>query len=261
MPEMIDSHAHLYLKEFDEDRQEVIDRALAAGIEAIVNVGIDVPTSREAVELARENPVLFATAGLHPTSPVADLDRSLEEIRGIARSEPSRVVAIGEIGLDYHWKDVAPADQQVKLCAQLELALELALPVVFHCREALGDLLGLLEKSAALPPGVFHCFQGNLEESRRALALGFHLSFTGIVTYPRSGELRAAAQAVPLDRILLETDSPYLPPQGKRGQRNEPAFGILTRDSLAQLHGIDPADLGRRAAENTRRLFRLPVDS
>src|SRR5262245_24683095 len=130
MPAMIDSHAHLYLKEFDADRREVIDRALGAGVEAIVNVGIDVPTSREALALARGNPALFATAGLHPNTPIADLDRSLEEIRQIARSEPARVVAIGEIGLDYHWKDVGPADQEVKLRAQLQLALELGLPVV-----------------------------------------------------------------------------------------------------------------------------------
>jgi len=257
MPEMIDSHAHLYLKEFDPDRQAVIERARAAGIEAIVNVGIDVPTSREALELARGNSGLYATAGLHPTTPVADLDRSLEEIRGIIRSEPSRVVAVGEIGLDYYWKEVEPADQKVKLRAQLDLALELGLPVVIHCRDALGDLLGLFEAAPAVPAGVFHCFQGKREEARRALALGFHLSFTGIVTYPRSDELRAAAREVPLDRILLETDSPYLPPQGKRGQRNEPSFALLTRDALARLHGIEPADLGRRAAENTRRLFRL----
>jgi TatD DNase family protein len=254
---VIDSHAHLYLPDFDADREDVIERARAAGVEAIINIGIDAATSRAAVEIARKGPGLFASAGVHPQSKVADVAAEIDEVRSLARAERAQVVAIGEIGLDYYWKDVAPPEQLDRLLRQLALALELSLPVVVHCRDALPDLLDLLEGRPERPAGVFHCFAGGPEEARRALGLGFHVSFTGNVTYPKAEGLRAAAKAVPLDRLLLETDSPYLPPMGRRGKRNEPAFGVLTRDAIAFLHGLDPAELGRRTAENARRLFRL----
>jgi len=257
---MIDSHAHLQSPEFDADRSAVIIRALEAGIEAIVNVGTDLSSSRSAVELARLNPGLFAAAGLHPTTVLEDLTSAVEGIRQLALSEGERVVAIGEIGLDYYWKEVPPDDQKAKLEAQLELARELDLPVILHCRDALGDLLALLESARERPAGVFHCFAGGADEARRALALGFHISFSGNVTYPRAERLRAAALAVPPDRLLLETDSPYLPPQERRGRRNEPSFGLLTRDTLANLHGMVPGELDRLTADTTRRLFKLPND-
>ncbi len=255
---MIDSHAHLFLKEFDADRAEVIERARKEGIEAVVNIGIDPATSRAALDLAHGEPSFFyAAAGLHPCTPVADLDAALDEIRAVARSEPERVVAIGEIGLDYFWKDVEPAVQKEKFRAQLALALELDLPIVVHCRDALGDLLALLDAAPRRPPGVFHCFAGSPEDARRAIDLGFHISFAGNVTYPKAEALRAAARVVPPERLLLETDSPYLPPQARRGKRNEPAFGLFTRDAMAGLYGVAPVDLGRLAAETTRRLFRM----
>jgi len=254
---MIDSHAHLFLKEFDADRSDSIARARREGIEAIINIGIDPASSRAALELARSEPGFCAATGLHPCTPVADLDAALDEIRAIARSDPERVVAIGEIGLDYFWKDVEPAVQKEKLRAQLALALELDLPIVVHCRDALGDLLVLLEESPRRPPGVFHCFAGSPEEARRALNLGFHISFAGNVTYPKAEALRAAALVVPPERLLLETDSPYLPPQARRGKRNEPAFGVFTRDALAALHGMRADELDRLTSATTRRLFRM----
>jgi len=255
---VIDSHAHLFLAEFDGDREAVLERARAASVEAILNIGIDPATSRAAADLARGRPGLFASAGLHPSTPIAGVDRAIEEVREIAAAERGIVVAIGEIGLDYYWKDVPPEDQKDRLLRQLRIALALDLPVVLHCRDALPDLFGILEGLLRVPGGVFHCFAGDAGDVRRALALGFHVSFAGNVTYPKAEILRGAARAVPPDRLLLETDSPYLPPQGRRGKRNEPAFGILTRDALAALHGLAPEELASIAAANTRRLFRLP---
>ncbi len=257
-PPVIDSHAHLFLKEFEGDLEEVLARARAGGIEAIVNIGIDAATSRAALDLARREKDLFAAVGLHPSTPVADLPTALAEIRRLAREEPARAVAIGEIGLDFYWKDVTPEDQREKLVLQLEMAHELDLPVVIHCRDALPDLFRILDGLPARPTGVFHCFAGDAGDARRAQDLGYHISFAGNVTYKKAGPLREAARAVAPDRLLLETDSPYLPPDGRRGKRNEPLFGLITRDVLAGLHGLAPEELGHMAAENTRRLFKLP---
>jgi TatD DNase family protein len=256
---VIDAHAHLFDRSFDGDREEVIARARAASVDTIVNIGTDPGTSRASVDLARTHPGLFASAGLHPSTVWADLDGALEEIRDLARAERGRVVAIGEIGLDYHWKDVSPEDQEPRLLRQIDLALELDLPVILHCREALPELFRLLEALPRRPDGVFHCFAGGPEDARRAQSLGFHISFAGNVTYRKAQTLRDAALAVAPERILLETDSPYLPPEGKRGKRNEPAFATITRDALAALHGLAPEKLAEIADANARRLFRLPA--
>ena len=256
---MIDSHAHLYLKEFDGDREETIARARAAGVRGVINVGIDAETTRAAVALASSHAGFFATAGIHPCTPVADLDAALAELRTVIDASREAIVAVGEIGLDYHWKDVAPAPQKEKLLRQVDLALALDLPIVIHCREALPDLLEILERAPRRSPGVFHCFAGGISDAERALALGFHISFTGNVTYPKAESLRAAARVVPLERLLLETDSPYLPPQSKRGKRNEPSFLVHTRDALAALYGTTAEELDRLTEENTRRMFRLPT--
>jgi TatD DNase family protein len=255
---LIDSHAHLYFEKFDGDRGEVIARARAAGVQEIINIGIDLASSRQALDLTREHVGLFAVAGIHPTSRVADLDGELAGVEELARGHPGRVVAIGEIGLDYYWKDVAPEDQKVRLRAQLELARTLGLPVVFHCRDALDDLLAVLDGERELPPGVFHCFAGGPEEARRALGLGFHVSFAGNVTYPKAAVLQEAARAVPVEKLLLETDCPFLAPQPVRGERNEPAFVRHTRDFLAGLKGVPAADLEAATDATARRLFGLP---
>ena len=255
---MIDSHAHLYFERFDDDRSTVIERARAAGVDRIINVGIDAATSRAAIALAAEHRGFFATVGLHPTSAVIDLAAEIAAIRDLAVAHRGRVVAIGEIGLDYHWDTVAPSAQRERLAMQLDLAAELALPVVFHCRDALADLFAALEARPDRPAGVFHCFGGAPAEAERALALGFHVSFAGNVTFPKADELRAAASVVPIDRLLLETDCPFLAPQARRGQRGEPAFVAFTRDALAELHGVTPAELEREATRATERLFGLP---
>jgi len=254
---MIDSHAHLYLEEFDEDREAVIRRAREAGVKSIINIGIDLETTSQAIELAREHADFFASAGIHPQSPIDDLETALAGLRELILSHPEEVVAVGEIGLDYYWDTVPPEAQSGILQDQLDLAVELSLPVIFHCREAIGPLLKLLEARDKIPPGVFHCFEGGPAEAERGLALGFHISFAGNVTYKNAQRLQQAAAVVPLNRLLLETDSPYLPPHPHRGERNEPAYTALTRDFLAELLGIPPLEIDEAATVNTRRLFSL----
>lgn len=252
---MIDSHAHLYFDRFDRDRAAVIERARAAGVTEIINIGIDVPTSRRSAEMTREHDGFHAAVGLHPTSVVERLEEDIESLRSLASSSSLRIVAIGEIGLDYYWKDVPPEAQKPKLRAQLALARELDLPVIFHCREALEDLFEILADEPSSRRGVFHCFGGDARQAERALEFGFHVSFAGNVTYPRATSLQDAARAVPVERLLLETDAPFLPPQPRRGRRNEPAFLPLTCEFLAGLKEISPQELEAAATEATRALF------
>lgn len=254
---MIDTHAHLYFDRFDDDRADVIRRAKEVGVTHIINIGIDPDTSLEAIRLAGSHPGLRAAAGIHPSSVIDDVDAALDSVARLARKNEGVVVAIGEIGLDYHWKEVDPKAQRARLERQLDLALDLGLPVIYHCRDALEDLLSLLEGRSPLPPGVFHCFSGGPEEARRALELGYHVSFAGNVTYPRAEGLRAAAAAVPPEKLLLETDAPFLPPQPCRGRRNEPAFVRHSRDALAAILGLSPEELEQLTDETARRLFGL----
>ena len=278
---MIDSNAHLYFDAFDADRSQVIARARAAGVRAIIDVGVDVETSVACVRMARENEGFFAAVGLHPTSvlpstsgsghgttsgsgscfslgsSLGDLDVALERIEALARENVGRVVAVGEIGLDYYWKDVPPEAQRPRLLSQLTLARRLGLPVVVHCRDALGDLFALLESQPSLPGGVFHCFAGTREDADRAVKLGFHISFAGNVTYPKAAAVKEVARHVPAERLLLETDCPFLPPQPKRGKRNEPAYLRETLESLAKLKEMKVEELELLTEENTRRLFHL----
>lgn len=260
---MIDSHAHLYFDAFDADRDAVIERARQAGIAAIVNIAVDVASSEACIALAAAHQGFFASVGIHPTTPVADemLAAQVDRLRELAGAHRGRVVAVGEIGLDYHWREVPGEAQKAKLRVQLALARELGLPVIFHCREALPDLFEVLEAEPGLPGGVFHCFAGGPEEARRALALGFHVSFAGNVTYPRAGGLQEAARAVPPEKLLLETDAPFLAPQAHRGKRNEPAFLPATAAFLARLKGVPENELIAIAAAATRSLFRLPAAS
>jgi TatD DNase family protein len=257
---MIDSHVHLDASQFDDDRDEVIARALEAGLEAVINIGIDVESSRSSIALsqAREGSLpIFVAVGVHPQSPIDDLDAAIVEIEKLARENLGRVVAIGEIGLDFHWDTVTREDQLPRLERQLDLAIDLDLPVIYHCRDAIDELLALLESRERIPAGVFHCFEGGADEARRALDLGYRISFAGNVTYKNATRLKDAARFVPSDQILLETDCPYLAPVPRRGKRNEPAFAVFTRDYLAELKGMETQELGRRARETTVRLFEL----
>ncbi|MEC9476551.1 MAG: TatD family hydrolase [Planctomycetota bacterium] len=259
--EAIDSHAHLYFDRFDDDRHEVIERAKDAGFVAIINIAVDEQTSSQVIELAQQNPgFCHAVIGVHPTHSgmsADDLKTTLAAIEKLCDEHSKQVVGIGEIGLDYYWKDVSPEDQERAFIAQLEIARRRNLPVVIHCREAWQDTLDVIEQHGDGVTGVFHCFSGTVEQAQRALGLGWYLSFAGNLTYPKAQDLRDAAAIVPLDRLLLETDSPFLAPQPKRGKRNEPVHSLHTADELARVHGTDRKTVLAATTSNSRTLFRL----
>jgi len=246
----VDSHCHLQDRAFDADRREVLDRALDA-LEFLVVVGDCLDTSREAVDLCGDR--VHAVVGFHPYHAERALT-SIDALRELA-GQPG-VVALGEIGLDYYNK-FAPEDaQRHAFRRQLELAVDLRLPVVVHSREAEHDTAAILHEFAAeLPGGIMHCFAGDAAFAERCLSWGFLISFAGNVTFPKAAPLRDAALAVPLDRLLVETDSPYLAPQPVRGRRCEPAYVRHTAETLAGLKGVPYDDFAARTTENARRIF------
>ena len=262
MSGLIDTHAHLHDRAFQTDRADVLARARAAGLEAIVTVGTDRAESKAAVAVAQAEPDLFATVGLHPHD-AKDWDNDLQD-RFAALAGRPKVVAIGEIGLDYY-RDLSPRPLQERAFReQLELANELRLPVVVHAREADTAAAAILEAWApratcGYPLGVLHCFAGDMTLAHRYTQLGFLISIAGPVTYPKSDRTRSVATTVPAEALVLETDAPYLTPQPWRGQRNEPAYVAETARYLAQLRGVDPDALAEQCSDNARRLFRLPL--
>jgi TatD DNase family protein len=261
---MIDTHCHLNFDSYDADRDQVIQRALESGVTHVINPGIDLPTSRAGIELSQRYSGVFAAVGLHPNSSAAFTQAEIADYRTLA-AEP-KVVAIGEIGLDYY-RDRSPKAQQFAAFeAQLALAAELELPVIIHNREASEDVLAVLESWAGnLPdalkerPGVLHSVSAPLEIAERALAIGFYLGFTGPITYKNADETRRIARITPLERLLVETDGPFLTPVPHRGKRNEPAYIPYMVDSLASLKQMPTDEMARITTENAVRLFRLPA--
>lgn len=254
----VDSHAHIEMEVFDPDREEVIERALSSGVAIIVNVGngdLARDSHSAAIRIAERYPFIYTTVGIHPHEARLaneDLYSKLAEL-----SHHPKVIAWGEIGLDYHY-DNSPRDVQRRAFRrQLELARERRLPVVIHTREAEEDTLAILcqEWSGAGLPGVIHCFTGSQGFAESAIQMGFYISFSGIVTFKKSDQLRRVACAMPLDRILIETDSPFLAPEPHRGRRNEPAFVLEVARQIAQLRGLEPEQLGRITSENFKRAF------
>jgi len=230
----------------------------------VINPAIDLESSRAIARLAQERAMLFGAVGVHPNSS-ADFDESVLEPLALLAGE-DRIVAIGEIGLDYYRDSSPKAAQITALEAQLALAAQVGMPVIIHNREASDDVMAILETWArALPaslagrPGVLHSFSATAEIAERALAAGFYLGFTGPITYKSADSLRRVAAATPLDRLLVETDGPFLPPTPHRGQRNEPAYIPLIVDRLAALKFVSPEDMARATTENADRLFRFPA--
>ena len=253
----IDSHCHLDGKRFDEDRDSVIERALAAGVTAMLAIGTgEGPPDLDAgIRLAERYSFIYASVGVHPHDAAKWTAECAPMLR--ERMARRRVVALGEIGLDYHY-DFSPRDvQQRVFVEQMEIAAEAKKPILIHTREAWDDTFSLIEKywTPTGLPGVMHCFTGGPAEARRALELGFMLSFSGVVTYPTAPEVREAALLTPLDRMLVETDAPYLAPAPFRGKRNEPAYVARTGEMLAELLGVPAEELARRTSANFRRLF------
>jgi TatD DNase family protein len=256
---LLDSHAHLDHSDFDADRDAVIMRARAAGLKYLLCIGGgDGPDHMdEALSIAKRYEWIYATVGVHPHEARQAEDRHFDMVRSAA-GDP-KVVAIGEIGLDYHY-DHSPRDVQKRvLIRQLELAQEVKLPIVIHCREAWSDLRQIVDAHWARAGigGFLHCFSGSREDAVAFLDWGFLLSFAGNLTFKKAEPLRAVAREVPVDRLLSETDSPYLAPAPYRGKRNEPAYVLEVTRELASLHNMSEEDMGRQAVANFARLFRL----
>jgi TatD DNase family protein len=250
---LVDSHCHLDDKQFSEDREATIERAVAAGVERMMAIGTgDGPQDLEtAVRLAERYPCFFATVGVHPHDAAKAAPDTFDRLREVAKHP--KVLAVGEIGLDYHY-DFSPREiQREVFIRQLELAREAAKPIVIHTREAWSDTTAILREHYA-GSGIFHCFTGGPAEAREALDLGFHLSFGGVLTFPKAEAVREAARMAPLDRILVETDAPYLAPVPHRGKRNEPAFIVETVRKLAAVREIAVEDLAAATTRNFERL-------
>ena len=257
---MVDSHCHLDGKVFDSDRDEVIQRAIDSGVERMLAIGTgDGPPDLEAgIRLADRYPVFLATVGVHPHEAAKYHDSISVRLRDLLRHP--KVVALGEIGLDYHY-DFSPRDVQKRVfIEQMAIAREARKPIVIHTREAWDDTLALLEehwKPTELG-GIMHCFTGSPVEVERTLALGFHLAFGGVVTYPKAVEVHESVRVTPLDRMLLETDAPYLAPVPKRGKRNEPSFVVATARRIAELRSTTLEEIAKATTANFERLFVKP---
>jgi TatD DNase family protein len=255
-PDLFDTHAHLHFPEFADDLAEVLERARAAGVQRLVTIGTDVATTAAAIGLAARLDGVWATAGIHPHDAGAADEAAFEEIERLARDP--RVVAIGEIGLDF-FRNLSPPEIQARTFRRLlDLARRLGKPAVMHCRDAHAETLAILEEERVREVGgIMHCFSGDVAIARRCLDLGLVISLAGPVTYPNARALPAVARFVPADRLVVETDCPFLPPQGHRGRRNEPAYLALTAARVAELRGEGLDTLGSRTSDNARRLFRV----
>jgi TatD DNase family protein len=250
---LIDTHAHLDSPKFDEDREEVISRALAAGIDTIVNIGFNRETIPTTMALAEKYPFIYAAVGWHPTDAVTmRLEEDLAWIEQLC-SHP-KVVAIGEIGLDYYWDTSSKEIQHTVFREQIRLAKRLKKPIIIHNREAHEDILRLLkEEKASEVGGIMHCFSGSWETAKQCLDLNFHISFGGPVTYKNARVPKEVLERVPLDRLLLETDAPYLTPHPFRGKRNESAYVRIVAEAAALIKGVSLEEIARITSDNGRR--------
>jgi TatD DNase family protein len=253
---LIDSHCHLDLPEFDRDRDEVLDRARQAGLVHMITIGIDPATSERAIDLARTHPDVSATVGHHPHDAERLSDQDLDRLKTLAQNP--EVKAFGEIGLDFY-RNLSPADVQRKRFDDLiGLGLELSLPLVIHERDAHQECYDRLASfHAGRNGGVIHCFSGDAGWAAKFLDLGFHISLPGTVTFKKAHDAHQVARMVPLDRLLIETDAPFLAPVPRRGKRNEPAYVAYTAAEIASLRKMDVDDLAESTTANARRLFGL----
>ncbi|MDD5038514.1 MAG: TatD family hydrolase [Dehalococcoidales bacterium] len=259
-PDIIDTHAHLDMAAFDRDRTEVIARALDAGVSTLITVGTDLESSRKAIELSEKYPKILAAVGFHPHDVTKVSKTDIANLGEIARHP--RVVAIGEVGLDFY-RDYSPHGTQLQaLKWQLDLAEKVALPVIIHCRQAEKDMLDILGDwvSRCKSPrkngrGVIHCFSGDSDSARQYLDMGFYLSVGAYIGYPGSKKAHDVIRSIPGDRLLVETDCPFLPPQSHRGQRNEPSYLSLTAELLAKIKGESYEEIALETTRNACRLF------
>lgn len=252
---LIDTHAHLDMDEFEKDREEVLARALEAGIGQIITIGIDLPSSRKALEIAGKNDPVYASVGYHPHNAESVDARALDDLAELAGFP--KVVAWGEIGLDFFRRRSPPETQIKAFEQQLNMARNMRLPVIVHDRDAHDQLLGILKKNKVPSGGVIHCFSGDYRLAGLFMDMGFYISIPGTVTYKKAVLVQDVAAKIPLERLLVETDAPFLAPAPHRGKRNEPAFVKYTALEVARLRGMDLQALAEATSKNARTLFNL----
>ncbi|HYB70201.1 MAG TPA: TatD family hydrolase [Candidatus Bathyarchaeia archaeon] len=259
-PELFDTHAHLHFPELLEDLDAVLERAHAAGVREMVTIGTDRETNPAAVALAGRLDRVYATVGIHPHDAAEATEEDFADLERLAR-ESTKVVALGEMGFDF-FRNLSPRAAQEKVFRrQLGIARRLGKPVVVHCRDAHAETLAILaDEKVGEVGGVMHCFSADVTVARRCLDLGLWISLAGPVTYKNARALPEVARFVPEDRLVVETDCPFLPPHPHRGQRNEPAWVAITAARVAELRSVGLAALGEATTRNARRLFRLPAD-
>lgn len=254
---LFDTHAHLDDQAFDQDRRELIARLPQAGIGLVMNPGCSLASSRNAAALAREYDFLYAAVGSHPDAADEVTPQVLDAYRQLCRDNP-KVLAIGEIGLDYHYEDIPRQRQLAAFRDQMALAQELGLPVIVHEREAHADGMAVVEEFPQVT-GVFHCYSGSAEMAQWLVSRGWYIGFTGVLTFKNARKAVEVAQQLPLDRIVLETDCPYMSPEPYRGKRNDPSRLPFMAQKLAQLRGLSTEEVAAITTENGRRLYRLPA--
>ena len=250
--ELIDAHGHLNDEKFD-DVSAVVERAEERGVIAHVCASCDLSSSQKAVELAKRFSIVYAAVGFHPEN-ISSFDKnSLSEIEKLAKND--KVVAIGEIGLDYYYEKETKEEQKEIFANQIDLANKLNLPVVIHSREAMGDTLEILKKHSPKKESLMHCYGGSIESARELMKLGFSFSFGGLLTFKNATNVVEVVKQIPIERILLETDCPYMTPVPYRGQRNEPSYIVYTADMLAKIKGLTLEEVAKVTTQNARRLF------
>ena len=251
---LFDTHVHLNAEQFKDDLSEVVERAIEAKVERMVVVGFDRPTIEKAMELIEMYDFIYASVGWHPVDAIDMTDEDLEWIEEL--SAHPKVVALGEMGLDYHWDKSPKEIQQDVLRRQIRLAKKVKMPIIIHNRDATEDLLSILkEEGANEVGGIMHCFSGSVEVARECVDMNFYISLGGPVTFKNAKRPKEVAKEIPLDKLLVETDCPYLTPHPYRGKRNEPAYVKLVAEQIAELKGISLAEVGEATTENAKKLF------
>lgn len=249
-----ESHAHLYFEHYDEDRDKLITDLLSSEIEGIISVGVDIETSYKSIKLAEKYEKIYAACGLHPTDLKSNSDDDIKELRELLKHD--KVVALGETGLDLYWNKVPLETQRKYFIRQLELALEEDYPVIIHSRDAEQETLKVINEVSDKYSGVFHCYAGSTETALQLIEKGFYISFTGNITY-KNNDREEVIKALPLDKLLLETDSPFLTPVPFRGKRNDPSKLRYIAQKIADLKNISIEEVAKVTSENTRKLFKI----
>lgn len=254
---LFDTHCHVNDEAYATDQHDMLQRAFDAGVEYMMCPGTDMPTSASAVALTHQYKQIYAAVGIHPEEAAKATPESFDQIRKWVQTEP-KVVAIGEVGMDYHWPEPSHDIQKDVFIEQVKMAVELDVPIDIHDREAHGDTMDILRKYGKGIRGVFHCYSGSLEMAEELIKMGFYIGFTGTMVFPKSKKLKRIVSELPMDRILIETDCPYLTPPPYRGKRNEPAYVQYMAAEIARLRDMDVAEVQRQTLENGKRIFGIP---